>query len=219
MRFAHSLDVKGSRSFPTGLHVASSDRSSAFRSNVFSLAKTCSIGFRSGPLGGRMIRWAFAFLIALRTAFPLAALIVQDHDVSRVQGRDQGLLDMGLLDMGLEPCRIDGLIEDDWRSDPIVPNGGDEGHAFPVAVRDLADQALAPGRAAVGAGHVGLGPGFVDEHQTPRIKPCRWRSRWRRSWAVAQPLAQQHADGVVRSGFPPAADALAPANRSPGRRP
>ena len=40
-----------------------------------------------------------------------------------------------------------------------------------MAVRDLVDQPPASGAAAVGAGHVGLGPGLVDEHQTAWIKP------------------------------------------------
>ena len=36
---------------------------------------------------------------------------------------------------------------------------------------DLGDQPLAPRRPAVGARHVGLGPGLVDEDQAGRIKP------------------------------------------------
>jgi hypothetical protein len=40
-----------------------------------------------------------------------------------------------------------------------------------VAMRDPVDQALAAGAAAVGAGHVGLRPGLVDEDQAAGIKP------------------------------------------------
>ena len=48
---------------------------------------------------------------------------------------------------------------------------GEEGQRAPVAVRHLGDQPLAARRAAVGAGHVGLGPGLVDEDQAGGIKP------------------------------------------------
>jgi len=34
-----------------------------------------------------------------------------------------------------------------------------------VAVREAHPQALAPGAAAMAAGHVGRSPGFVDEHE------------------------------------------------------
>jgi hypothetical protein len=40
-----------------------------------------------------------------------------------------------------------------------------------MTVRDLVHQPLASGAAAVGSGHVGLGPGLVDEDQAARIKP------------------------------------------------
>ena len=40
-----------------------------------------------------------------------------------------------------------------------------------MTVGDLGDQPLTLGAAAMGAGHVGLGPGLVDEDQAPGIKP------------------------------------------------
>ena len=39
-----------------------------------------------------------------------------------------------------------------------------------MPVRDGSAQALASGRPAVGAGHVGRGPRLVDEHQPGRIE-------------------------------------------------
>jgi hypothetical protein len=36
-------------------------------------------------------------------------------------------------------------------------------------MRNLVDEALAPWRPAAQPGHVGLGPGLVDEHQSPGI--------------------------------------------------
>jgi hypothetical protein len=43
-------------------------RASVLRNRVLSLAKTCSIGFRSGLYGGRKLRWAPALRIARRVA-------------------------------------------------------------------------------------------------------------------------------------------------------
>jgi hypothetical protein len=50
---------------------ASSVRGAAFRTKPLSLAKTCSMGLRSGEYLGRNKRRAPAVLIAFRTAFPL----------------------------------------------------------------------------------------------------------------------------------------------------
>jgi hypothetical protein len=41
-----------------------------------------------------------------------------------------------------------------------------------VAVWHAGEQALAARRAAMRAGHVGFGPGLVDEDQPSRIKPA-----------------------------------------------
>ena len=58
IRLTHSLNLRGSSHIPFGensssrlparFHVASGDRSWAFRMRCLSLAKTCSIGLRSG---------------------------------------------------------------------------------------------------------------------------------------------------------------------------
>jgi hypothetical protein len=39
--------------------------------------------------------------------------------------------------------------------------------SLPLVVRDLVDEPLAPRRPAAQAGHIGLGPGFIDEDQPP----------------------------------------------------
>ncbi len=51
--------------------VASTVRSAALRSRILSLAKTCSIGLRSGEYGGRNSSLAPAARMARRTALPL----------------------------------------------------------------------------------------------------------------------------------------------------
>ena len=53
------------------LHVASTERSAAFRSRSLSFAKTCSMGFRSGLQGGKNHSRAPAARIMARTAAPL----------------------------------------------------------------------------------------------------------------------------------------------------
>ena len=55
------------------------------------------------------------------------------------------------------------------RLDAVRPQSREEGHCLPAAVRHSGEQALATGRAAMGAGHVRLGPGLVDEHQPRRV--------------------------------------------------
>jgi hypothetical protein len=41
--------------------------------------------------------------------------------------------------------------------------------SLPLVVRDLVDEPLAPRRPAAQAGHIGLGPGFIDEDQPPGV--------------------------------------------------
>jgi hypothetical protein len=75
-----------------------------------------------------------------------------------------------LFDVGLESQLVHRPVEDEGRRQAIAAQGGGEGGGLPVAMRDLADQPLALGRAAVAAGHLGVGPGLVDEHQRLRIE-------------------------------------------------
>lgn len=96
----------------------------------------------------------------------MTAKVVHDDDVAGRQGGDQDL-----LDIGQEPLAVDRSVQDEGGGDLVAAQGGQEGHGFPVAVRDLGHQPLAAGATAVGAGHVGLGPGLVDEDQAARIKP------------------------------------------------
>ena len=52
---------------PIRCQVVSAVRSAASRNRCLSLAKTCSIGFRSGLYGGRNSKWAPAFRMAFLT--------------------------------------------------------------------------------------------------------------------------------------------------------
>ena len=76
-----------------------------------------------------------------------------------------------LLDVGQEALAIDRAVEHARRIDPVVAQRGEEGQRSPAAVRRLGDEPLAAWRTAMGARHVGLGPGLVDEDEAGRIKP------------------------------------------------
>ncbi len=128
------------------------------------------MGFRSGEYLGRKRRRAPAALMARRTALLLCeprfvrAEIVRDHDVARPQGGDEDL-----VDVEPEGLAVDGPVEQPRRLDPIVPQGGQEGHRLPVTVRHLGLEALSARRPAPERGHVGLGPGLVDEDEAGRV--------------------------------------------------
>ena len=70
------------------------------------------------------------------------------------------------MDPGEEALAVDGPIEQAGGGDPIVTQGGEEGHGRPSPLRCLAMQRLTALSPAMPAGHVRLGPGLVDEHQT-----------------------------------------------------
>lgn len=65
------LEVTASRMGPMASQTASTVRAAALRNQCLSLAKNCSIGFRSGEYLGRKNSLAPAALMARRTALPL----------------------------------------------------------------------------------------------------------------------------------------------------
>lgn len=93
----------------------------------------------------------------------------KDHptnDVPLAQGWSQL---MG--DIGEEGVCVDRTIIDPGRINPVMAQGGYEGHGVPVAMRCEPLQALAFWRPTTQGCHVGLGPGFVDEDQPGWINP------------------------------------------------
>jgi hypothetical protein len=95
---------------------------------------------------------------------PVGAEIVEDHDVARLQRRDEEL-----FDIGVEALAVDGPVEQAGRVDAVVAQGGEESRGLPLALRDLVDEALSPWRPAAQAGHIGLRPGFIDEDQPSKV--------------------------------------------------
>ncbi len=103
--------------------------------------------------------------------------IVEDHDLSRPQDREQCLLYEGDEQFGV--C---GRIEAHRRLDAVEGHGGDGADELPVAVRHPGHHPLARRGASVGALHVRRGAELVDKHELigpyvgelvePRL-PCR----------------------------------------------
>ena len=145
--------------------MASTVRAAAFRSRCLSLAKTCSMGFRSGEYFGRKKSLAPAARMSCAHGLALvAAEIVHDDDVAWAQRGDEDL-----LDIGSKALAVDRPLEKPWRVDPVMAQGGQEGRGLPAAVRDLGDERSAARRPSPQRRHVGLGPGLVDEDQALRI--------------------------------------------------
>ena len=96
----------------------------------------------------------------------VAAEIVDDDDIAPLQCRQQDA-----LDIGSEAFPIDGSIEKPGGLDTVAAQCRKDGHGLPMTVRDLGRQALPARTPATQRGHVGLGPGLVDEDQARWINP------------------------------------------------
>lgn len=96
----------------------------------------------------------------------VAAQIVQDHDIARLQCGHKKLLN---------PCEegdgVDGTIQNAGSIDPVRAQGRKESHGFPVTMRHPCHQALALQGTAMGAGHIGLGPCLIHENQACWVDP------------------------------------------------
>jgi hypothetical protein len=90
----------------------------------------------------------------------VGAEIVEDHNVARLEGRDEEL-----FDIGVEAFAIDRSVEQAGRINAVIAQGGKKRRGLPAAMRNLVDEPLALRRPAAQAGRVGLRPGLVDEHQ------------------------------------------------------
>src|SRR5580704_6104112 len=94
---------------------ASYVRASAFRSKVLNLAKTCSIGLRSGEYLGRNTRRAPTSRIARRMAFALWEPRLSRMTGARLEGRNEEL-----FNIGAEAFAVDGPVEQAGRVDAVV---------------------------------------------------------------------------------------------------
>ena len=94
----------------------------------------------------------------------VAAEVVHEDDVARREGWEENL-----LDVGAEACAVDRSLDDAGRGEPVATQRRQKGEGPPFAERRFGEEAFAPGASAMGARHVGLGPGLVDEDKPPRI--------------------------------------------------
>ena len=90
----------------------------------------------------------------------MAREVVHDDDVT---GPQFGHENLG--DIGFEPVAVDRAVQHHGSDHARHAQSGDQRGGFAVAVREAHAQALAPGAAAMAAGHVGRSPGFVDEDE------------------------------------------------------
>ena len=97
----------------------------------------------------------------------MAAEVVHDDDVAGAEGGDQEL-----FDLSAEAGAVDRPVDNAGSGDPVAAQCRQKGQCPPAPVRQLGDQAGAARRAPVAAGHIGLGPGFVDKHQAFGVKPA-----------------------------------------------
>jgi len=90
--------------------------------------------------------------------------IVHDDDVTFAQRRHKHRGDVGAKGLA-----IDRPLQKPGRIDPIEAQRSDKSHGLPASLRGLSGQALAAESPAAQRGHVGLGPGLVDEDQALRL--------------------------------------------------
>lgn len=96
----------------------------------------------------------------------VASQIIEDNDVTGLQGWCQGL-----LHPGGEGRSIDGAIEDQGSDDPVMAQARQKGQSFPMAVGNLGEQGFPTRTPTAQARHIGLDPGLVDKDQAGGIKP------------------------------------------------
>src|ERR1700727_2241774 len=74
-----------------------------------------------------------------------------------------------LLDISAETCAIDRSVDDAGRGEPVATQPRQKCEGPPSPEGRFGDEAFASGASAMSAGHVGLGPGLVDEDKSPGV--------------------------------------------------
>ena len=97
----------------------------------------------------------------------MAVKIVHDDDVPWFEGGDEDL-----LNIGFKTLPVDRPVKDKRRCEAVTAQGRDKGQGFPVAMRQLDGKALSLPAPAPQAGHIGLDPSLIDEHQAVDVDPA-----------------------------------------------
>src|SRR5687767_8542193 len=145
-------------------HTASAVRAACLRRRCLSLAKNCSMGFRSGEYFGRKSSRAPAARMAARTALLLCEPRLSMTTIARLEGGGQNR-----FHIEPEPLAVNRPVNEPGRFDPVVAERREEGHGVPMAMRNRRPQTLAARRPAPKRRHIRFGPGLVDERQPGRI--------------------------------------------------
>ena len=95
----------------------------------------------------------------------VAAEVVQNDNVAGRESRDQYLFDISSEDFG-----VDRSLEDPGRVDPIMAQGGEEGHGAPMPEGGATLEAHAARPPTAQRSHIGFGPPSAGV-SIPRIDP------------------------------------------------
>ncbi len=118
---------------------ASTVRGASRRSRCLSLAKTCSMGLRSGGVLGQEQEPGAGLADGLSHGLGLVrAEVVHDDDVAGLEGWDQHV-----LHIDAEALAVDRPVDEPGRIDSVVAQRGEEGRGVPAAMWRLADQSRA----------------------------------------------------------------------------
>ena len=90
----------------------------------------------------------------------MTAEVIEDDGVSR---RERGAQDGAHIFQ--KNLSVHGRFDYHRRGDFVVSQCAHEGGCLPVAVGGRTDTAAALRRSAIGAGHIGGSPGFIDEYE------------------------------------------------------
>ena len=90
--------------------------------------------------------------------------VVHDDDISRLQSRQQDL-----IDVSLKAQAIDRPVNDTRRCQAITAQCREEGQGFPMPMWELGLERKAAFAPAAKPRHVGLDPGLINEDQTRGI--------------------------------------------------
>ena len=146
-------------------HTASTVRAAAFRMRCLSLAKTCSMVFRSGEYFWQEEELGADGANELTHGFAsVAAEIVQDNDIAGAKRRQKNL-----RYVGPKALAVDRPLDKPRRIDPVMAQCRQESHGLPTAVGNLGGESAPARRPSPQGIHIGPGPGLIDEDQPLRF--------------------------------------------------
>jgi hypothetical protein len=95
----------------------------------------------------------------------VAAEIVHNDDVARLERRQKDL-----LDISAEAFAVDRPIEQAGRGEAVAAQRAEEGQRAPAAMRRKASYPFASCAPSPQRSHIGLDPGLIDEDEAGRVK-------------------------------------------------